>query len=693
MAEQILPITGLDQAGVILDTPPVALPPQAMSDARNVRFRDGAISKMEGEINIFPGVFNPETEIVKYTAWWPNPNLADNNSGYYLVIVENSTDEEDIAYLLLPDASDTDDKVEKGRFSVDTQAAWQHTFFQGGFALVINNGLDEPHYILDGDGNEDIDDVPDFAILPGWDSYNVNEILIEDTFQAGDSSIFSLGQQVDTEVYGITVYQNDTELDEEDDFVISYGTFTEITFNTAPTAGDVIRIEITSLNPVNTVAGVIRSFGDILVAGNLREVDSLTPTRTVRNLPGVVRTSDVALPGNIPTNWSPFAAGVSTADEFVVSDTGIVQDMVALQGALYIYSNQSISIMRSTGNSSVPFSITNVTDSYGAQTTDSVIEYDGRHFVVGSQDIYIFGGHPGSIQSVGDARVRRYLFDRLNPLHEARMFVRRYQQRDEIWICYPTTNSVVGELDQALVWNYRANNWTIRDLDNVVSGDVGPVPGGGIPNSNFTLSGSSGNNVQLDPGVVEIQRFTSQSWTPLSLPSDTEQIFSIRVDVPAFTATGPEEWTFEIGDMFATQDASMHPVGFVFTQQLNGTNIHQFRVALDTDLVRTPSNGAEIRTYILDTLNADDNFVDFGYETSFDTQNDDIFFITHTDTETEYDSISIDINADVTNEADSTQLVETLTHTSDSSGIINPYIDESNIGNAVFVNVDDGYEL
>ena len=89
-------------------------------------------------------------------------------------------------------------------------------------------------------------------------------------------------------------------------------------------------------------AGVIRTYGDLLVAGNLTEMDRTDRNRVVRNLPGVIRTSDVAAPGSIPANWNPFKTGVNTADEFTLSSTGIVQDMSELQGILYIYTNDSI---------------------------------------------------------------------------------------------------------------------------------------------------------------------------------------------------------------------------------------------------------------------------------------------------------------------------------------------------------------
>ena len=73
MTSQILPITGLDKTGVILDAPAVSIAPNAFSDCRNVRFRDNTVSKMEGEVNIFPEIFTTSDQVGKYVVWWPNP--------------------------------------------------------------------------------------------------------------------------------------------------------------------------------------------------------------------------------------------------------------------------------------------------------------------------------------------------------------------------------------------------------------------------------------------------------------------------------------------------------------------------------------------------------------------------------------------------------------------------------------------
>jgi len=236
VADQVLPITELDKVGVILDTPPVALPPNTFSNVRNVRFKDGTIRKMEGEVNIFPNIFddsnnqinsinaNFDGSIIKYFLWWDNPNLTGDNKGYYLLITEeerlaaddtvplpNNTDpthQRDIAYLLNINGSN---KVQKGVFQPATQGQWQHTFFQGGFALIINNGLDAPHYILDGNNNSNINDVPNFFELPGWESYNINETLLQDTFDGNtDSYIFDLGRKVNFSLEYIEIVDYDS---------------------------------------------------------------------------------------------------------------------------------------------------------------------------------------------------------------------------------------------------------------------------------------------------------------------------------------------------------------------------------------------------------------------------------------------------------------------------------------------------
>ena len=138
--------------------------------------------------------------------------------------------------------------------------------------------------------------------------------------------------------------------------------------------GNHVQVSIRLPAVATVTAGVVRSYGNLLVAGNLRE--SQVDGTVVRELRGLVRTSDVAAPGELPTNWNPFNRGVNTADEFTLAGTGQIQDMAELQGVMYVYTTDSIHSIQNTGNALIPFSTGVVTRNYGAETLGAVLEVD-----------------------------------------------------------------------------------------------------------------------------------------------------------------------------------------------------------------------------------------------------------------------------------------------------------------------------
>ena len=605
MPTQVLPITDLAKAGVVIDTPSVSLPPNVFSDVRNVRFRDGAIRKMEGEERV---IANLGVSDLVFIDWWPESSLAPDD-GYYVVVARAGNT--DRVYLIRAgDASTTIPAPFvpgtqwfgwEVNWSDEDPPYWQGTLFNGGFAYVLNNGISTPRYIVN-NSSTPLQDLQ-FLELPGWDSYLVEEnvtTIIWDDFTIDNDLGLDLGQFINIDGqrgfpeigaaitnYDDRVYPNaivagntyiiaarptiggfdftqfgspdnaagteftataytgtdtlpdsgasyvwrrgDQEIlmsvqpveelvspytivirsinelfagtsgatmgEDDDGDIITPGPAANVGFNaetgthfivparrivqtvnpttgaalTTPVVrqqgvlpGDTVTITARTIPEINVRAGVLRSFGNLIVAGNLTETRR-SGGGMVRRLPGLVRTSDVAAPGSIPANWNPFRVGVNTADEFTLSSTGTVQDMRELQGVMYVYTNESIHAIQQTGNPTLPFSVRPVSNSYGCQTIDAVQEFDGRHVVVGSNDIYIFQGHPGSITSIADARVRYYFFDDLNETHQQNMFTLLNRRQDEIWICYPSVTQLDGQCDKVLIWNYRDNTWTIRE--------------------------------------------------------------------------------------------------------------------------------------------------------------------------------------------------------------------------------------
>ena len=597
MAEETISVTDIASKGVIIDTPPVALEPNVFTDVRNVRFKDGAVRKITGELllnNIVEDLV-PANELfgqVRYFAVWENPNKAPHGC-YYLWVVDYIRAGITVGQkVYIQDHIGTKKDITPASMAdgfAFTTYGWQHTLFSGGFAFILNNGINKPHYILDTAGNTDINNIV-LAELPGWDSYQVEQQVYNDTYLTGNSTVFDLGQKVDFSVNSIIITGTNNKAAQAGspagsgtvngtDFIPgdlpgsipsvsgnNFQIYTDTSTNTTVvvigglSVNDVVKVTIESRNIVDVRAGIVQSFGDLLVAGDLTEVDSTNNAKIIRRLSGVVRTSDVAVPGSVPNNWNPFAAGVSTADEFTLSETNVIQEMKSLQGNMYIYSSDSIHVMRLTGNATAPVSFAPNTDEYGCLTTGAVVEYDGKHFVVGASDIYTFAGNPGNIESLSGKRVTQYFYNNLNPIHERQLFTLQNHQEEEIWVCYPTLNSTGGECDEALIWNYRDNTWTIRDLDAVAAGDVGPIKGGGIPTATIAATGDSGNAGYTNRGKKEVQAVTINGATP-RVTTGTKTAKTVAVSTFSNFTTD----VLEVVDLSVTGDTGPNTVNAVST--------------------------------------------------------------------------------------------------------------------------------
>ena len=552
MAGQIIPINDIASAGVVKDMPAASLAQNIFTDCLNVRFRDGAVRKMEGE----EAITTPFSDNIIYVAFWDNPNLGAG-TGYYIVVINNGSTDSIVA--IKNDGVQTINTLKSG---IAQGGTWQHTLFNGGFTFIINNGVEKPLYVQDTPGNTNIASLSMFE-LPGWDSYYANEEISSTVWDSANQTLdFNLGKVVDFTKQHATITiinsatntirnfakftalgsnSTDSSGSNQITFTCSNDTDSNTTIITPSSAmvenGDTVTVKVSTTNIVNVRCGVLRAYKNLLVAGNLTEYDN-TNTVIVRRLAGVVRTSDVAAPGSIPANWNPFAAGVNTADEFTLSSTGTVQDMAELQGRMYIYTNNSIHSLEQTGSSSVPFSVSTVTDSYGAQTLEAVQEYDGRHLVVGSNDIYVFGGHPGSIQSVADGRVRRYFIDNLNKAHEQKLFILKYQAKDELWICYPKGSNT--EVNECLIWNYRLNNWTIRRMQSAItSGTIVPYlnnPNERVPLFSYSTEIMYGDKTYSLVNSSAYESFIERKKLGMSPEFDTETLSNIAMKIEGSNA-------------------------------------------------------------------------------------------------------------------------------------------------------------
>ena len=324
--------------------------------------------------------------------------------------------------------------------------------------------------------------------------------------------------------------------------------------------------------------GIIIPLGNLLLAGDLQEFDS--SDNIIRDLRGVVRSSSVASPGNIPQNWNPFATGAGTADELIIADTGRIKAMKPLQGKVMVYTAGSISqvSVTSTGLSEIK-----VTDQYGAVNQDSVYEYDGRHLVLGSNDIYVFEGHPASIQSIADGRVRRYYYNDVHGSSTNLTRIVRDLTYDEIWICYRSNNNTAENLDMALTWNYRHNVWSKRELPNIRDIVVGSITGGGVDTFKYTFD-VTGNTGTASAGTAEVQTIAVTGADGLA--GGIKEVQSLASTGTRSNVVGDQNeiYTITLPSDFDSGDWSPIPSGSTYNGVLDSDNSKNVTISANSTL-------------------------------------------------------------------------------------------------------------
>ena len=515
MPEQVQPIQELARVGLIEDTPSVLLPPNGFSDVNNVRFHSNAIRKFPAETSAWSGTA-PTLSSIVYVAHW-----SSTEGPLTVVVTDNGTDSVVAAYLPSGQPFTIGGTPLSETLTGVTGGEWQHTVFNGGYHLILNNGNSTPVYLQA--------DTADVVELPGWASYAAEETVMDFEFDgaAGGTIVVNTALEEGTRIK-ITSVPRNTSIPIRSDTVnvnaamtgvtpdgnlAEIGTITLVsatgfTFTPAADTGGNRYIITTVSEPVSTVtASVIRAYGNLLVAGNLIERDGRT--NPIRTLTGTIRTSDVAGPGQIPTNWNPFQLGVNTADEFILASTGVIQDMAELQGVMYIYTDSSIHAIQQTGSPTLPFQVTTVTNNFGADNVDSVIEFDGKHIVVGNDDVYIFAGHPGSISSIADGRVRH------NFRGNTGWKIVRLNSWDELWFYKPSVNEVY-------IWNYRGDTWTKRNSGNT------PVSINSAPSELLLATSSTIMNVNSSTSYLD-NTFVERRRLAMAPEFDTEYLSSIAL--------------------------------------------------------------------------------------------------------------------------------------------------------------------
>jgi hypothetical protein len=239
--------------------------------------------------------------------------------------------------------------------------------------------------------------------------------------------------------------------------------------------------------PATYTAAALRPYRNYLVAMDI--------TIGSDRYPSLVMWSDDASYDIMPAEWAPTTS--NDAGDNNRNDTpGWCIDGLTLGGSFIIYKEDAVWAMTWAGGSSI-MSFRKLFDGIGILTRRCVVEFSGRHFFVGRGDVYAHDGV--SIQSIAAGRVRKQLFDNINPDSYSRTFVVADHANHEIWVCY--AEGAATNPNRALIYNYEINVWyPPRTLTGTSHIAAGVVDSSSAP---VTFAASSGTTYDADTGVFD----------------------------------------------------------------------------------------------------------------------------------------------------------------------------------------------
>lgn len=232
--------------------------------------------------------------------------------------------------------------------------------------------------------------------------------------------------------------------------------------------------------PSGDECGVLRPFKNYLVALDITEGGTRRPT--------MVRWSDTAPLGGVPTSWTAVDASSQAGYNILPDTQGQVVEGKALGDTFFIYKNDAVWAMQFIGGNFV-FSFRKVFSDAGILAKDCVAEYDNKHFVIGVDDIYV---HDGTTKkSVISNKMHAFFYNDINTEHVSKVRCVANNSRKEMIIYYPNSSSENGVANTAITWNWESDSWSKRDIGNISHITTGLVSLDGTDTRQWSSSGDT----------------------------------------------------------------------------------------------------------------------------------------------------------------------------------------------------------
>lgn len=433
----LVPIENLGQIGIIKDTPPYNLPPNAWSDGNNVRLLDNGVKKVAGYQEVMatcpfaPYYIHPYLTVSGTYYWiaYGATDIAVWNGSTWTDVVRQTT-------LTLNGAVSHNN----GSITVDTGSALSALPSSGTLDIGIDTGTTNQYEQLT---YSSLDTSTGVITLSSNTLYAHTDGAVVTPSGSTGTSDNDYGANTTnkrwtaTNLNGLVVATNG--FDTPQMWPLSSG---------IPSLANPF-MELRNW-PTGAKCKSIRSFRTFLVGLNWERTNEE---------PRLVKWSTEASYGSPPSTWDETDATLD-AGEYELSDTpGDIIDGLPLGDSFIIYKDDSIYIMNYVGTPYI-FSFKLLSPTIGLLSKEAVAEFEGGHFFMGNSDFYVCNGQ--TVTPMLSNRLRRTVFDELNGDNYQKCFVAADYVRNEMMACYPAGSSTVA--NKALIWNWKDNTFSFRDL-------------------------------------------------------------------------------------------------------------------------------------------------------------------------------------------------------------------------------------
>lgn len=211
-------------------------------------------------------------------------------------------------------------------------------------------------------------------------------------------------------------------------------------------------------------ASLLRTCSGALVALNVTKGATAYPT--------MVKTSSIPLSGAVPASWDQTLPNTLATENILAEMEGPITDACKLGQDLIIYGLNEAWRMQAN-NSALVYSYEKLPFKKGAINANCSIEYDGKNYVFGTNDIWVHDGT--SERSLVDEKTREFIYTGLNLSKAARCFVKYNPQQKEIIFAYVSGDRLVNFINnpdgcnRQAVYNIVNGTWSFDDLPFVFS--------------------------------------------------------------------------------------------------------------------------------------------------------------------------------------------------------------------------------